>query len=163
MKTPAEDAIALLRAYLAAEYRADGGRMVLRVGEPVASADGLPAAVPLAFLTAWNPRSLARSERENLTALADLQAALEREGARVLPGEGVAADGSWREPSLLAIGIEPAAADEHARRHEQNAIVTARVGEPARLRVHRLEWRDGADAAGLDTRFIDWVASRAAD
>lgn len=162
MKTPADDAIALLRAYLQAEYRADGG-IVLRVGDTVAPAAGLPPGTPVAFLTAWNPRSLARSERENTTALADLRAALEREGARVLEGEGADPGGSWREPSLLAIGIEPDAADEHARRYEQNAIVTARVGEPARLRVHRVEWRDGAEAGGLDTAFIDWVASRAAD
>ena len=163
MKTPAEGATDLLRAYLAAEYRADAGKIVLRVGEAIPAMPGLAAATPVAFLTAWNPRSLARSERENTKALGDLRAALEREGAQVLAGEGVDPRGTWREPSLLAIGLEAARADDHARAHEQNAIVAGRVGEPARLRVHRIEWRDGAREAGLDTSFIDWVASAAAD
>jgi hypothetical protein len=163
VKTPAEDALALLRAYLAAEYRADAGRIVLRIGEPIPAGAGMEPGAPVAFLTAWNPRSLARSERENRKALADLRAAIERGGAKVLDGEGVDPRGSWREPSLLAIGLDAEHADDFAREHEQNAIVAGRVGDPARLRVHRLEWRDGTAAAGLDTRFIDWVASAAAD
>lgn len=163
MKTPPEDALSLLRAYLAAEYRAaaSGTPVTLRIGQ-AARVPGVADGAPLAFLTAWNPRSLARSESENRAALAELRAGLEREGARVLDGDGVAADGSWQEPSLLAIGLTPERADEWARTYEQNAIVTAVAGEPARLRVHRTEWRDGATSARLDTTFVDWVASGAA-
>lgn len=162
MKTPPDDALALLRAYLAAEYRVDADPpFALRIGTP-ARIPGVPDGTPLAFVTAWNPRSLARSEGENVKALAELRAGLEREGARVLDGAGVAADGTWQERSLLALGLEPDRADEWARTYEQNALVTARAGEPARLRVHRTEWRDGAAAARLDTTFVDWVASGAA-
>lgn len=161
VKTPPEDSLALLRAYLGADYRAiDGTRnFLLRIGEPVRGDGGLPGDAPLAFLTAWNPRSLARSERENTTAMADLRAALERDGAQVVDGESAGPDGSWREPSLLAMGLEPDRADAHAARYEQNAIVTARAGAPARLRVYRTEWRDPVEASDVDTRFIDWVAS----
>ncbi|HVF36265.1 MAG TPA: DUF3293 domain-containing protein [Candidatus Saccharimonadia bacterium] len=159
MKTPPEDSFALLRAYLGADYSAgDGARKwLLRIGQtPQGEAE---ADVALAFLTAWNPRSLARGERENTTAMADLRAALERDGARVLDGEGSCPEGTWSEPSFLALGLSPERADAHAARYEQNAIVTARAGEPARLRVYRVEWKEPVEAASIDTRFIDWVAS----
>lgn len=161
MKTPPEGSFDLLQAYLGADYRAADGAQewLLRIGEATATGADVPAGTPVAFLTAWNPRSLARSERENATAMADLRVALEREGARLVDGEGSCPKGTWREPGFLAFGISPERADAHAARHEQNAIVTARAGDAARLRVYRTEWREPVAATGIDTRFVDWVAS----
>ena len=112
------------------------------------------------FLTAWDPGSIPRGDAENRSALAAMRAALERH-ARVYDGVGADAGLTWHEPSLLAVGLPLEVADAEARRRRQNAIVTARPGGPARLRIYRRDWRAAVEAASLDMRFVDWVASPA--
>ena len=151
--------VRLMREYLDATYRAtiDGRAVVLRIG--TAPPDWLRQQ-DLVFITAWDPRSTPRGDAENRAALAALRAALEPH-ARVHDGFGADAGCTWHEPSLLAIGLPMGLADREAKRHDQNAIVVARAGDPTRLRVYRPDWRAAVEAASLDTRFVDWVASPA--
>ena len=154
-----EDPVRLMRAYLEAEYRATiaGRPLVLAIGgHPPAWCDD-----DLVVLTAWNPRSMPRADAENAAALESLRRALAPH-AQVHEAIGCdAARTSWAEPSLLAIGLSLDIADREARRHDQNATVTARCRGRVRLRMYRTEWRDAVEAACLDTRFVDWVASPA--
>ena len=101
-----------------------------------------------------------RDDAANRAALAALRSVLASH-ARVHEAVGADAGLTWHEPSLLAIGLPLDLADREARRHAQNAIVTVRAGEPARLRMYRPDWRAAVEAANLDMRFVDWVASPA--
>lgn len=159
MPEPDSEPVRLMREYLAADYRAsvDGREAVLRIG---AAPPSWLAHEDLVFITAWNPRSIPRAEADNRAALAALRDALGGH-ARVHDAVGSDPDGAWHEPSLLAIGLALDLADREARRHDQNAIVVARAGAPARLRVYRDDWRSAVEAASLDTRFVEWVASPA--
>lgn len=154
------DALALLRQYLAARYRVMFGDEILdlAIGAPVAHA-GLEAGAPYAFITAWNPRSMAQSRAANDLAQRGLDDLLADDGATLYGAIGGDPDGRWEEGSTFAVGVALEMADRLAARFEQNAIVAGTVGQPARLRVYRLEWREHAAAAGLDTAFVDWVAS----
>jgi hypothetical protein len=58
-----------------------------------------------------------------------------------LPGVGHIPGQSWREPLLLLSAIDIEFIDDIARRFDQNAIVSLRSGQTARLRVYRSEWR----------------------
>ena len=151
--------VRLMREYLDATYRAtvDGRAAVLRIG---ASPPDWLRHEDLVFITAWDPRSTPRGDAENRAALATLRAALEPH-ARVNDGFGADAGCTWHEPSLLAVGLPLELADREAQRHHQNAIVVVPAGGPARLRVYRPDWRAAVEAASLDTRFVDWVASPA--
>src|SRR5688572_2934081 len=139
MHAPSSDPVRLVREYLDADYRAtvDGRAVLLRIGAPAPS---WLRDVGLVFLTAWNPRSTPRPDAENRVALAALREALAQH-APVHDGVGADVQDTWQEPSLLAIGLPLDVADREARRHEQNAIVVARPGDAARLRIYRPVWR----------------------
>ena len=110
-----------LAAYRASEYRVFAQpELVLRIGEPSA-----------AFLTAANPHSERRPAAENLAALERL--AQDASAWRILRGEGRSADGRWREPSLLVLGIEREHARALGRRYGQNAIVFVERGAAPEL------------------------------
>lgn len=119
-----------LAAYRASEYRVFAQpELVLRIGEPSAALDRLlegARAASAAFLTAANPHSERRPAAENLAALERL--AQDASAWRILRGEGRSADGRWREPSLLVLGIEREHARTLGRRYGQNAIVFAERG-----------------------------------
>lgn len=159
MPTDDSEPVRLLREYLDADYRArvDGREAVLRIGRAPPSWLGRD---DLVLITAWNPRSIPRAEARNRAELAALRDALAPH-ARVHEAAGSGAGGNWQEPSLLAIGLPLDLADREARRHDQNAIVVARAGGTARLRLYRADWRAAVEAASLDTRFVEWVASPA--
>lgn len=125
-----ERASSLLQCYLTTDYEVHGRsareRFTLRIGqrEPKLAAmlarTGVQSA---AFITAWHPRSVERSRKQNEVAQARLRADLLRLRCVVLPAEGVGANGAWREPSWLALGLYPADAKRLARRYRQNAIL----------------------------------------
>jgi hypothetical protein len=136
------DAAGLLALYRACHYavRLPGGRTraTLRVDEPVPQAlnDWLAEAPFGAFITAYNPRSIAQPASENRAAQQALLDTLRTSGARVLPGAGRIPGQSWREPSLFVAGPTLTEIDALACRHSQNAIVLAHGNGLARLRSY---------------------------
>lgn len=76
-----------------------------------------------AFITAWNPNSLPLTADVNNDRQKNLIARLEEMGIPFYLGEGSSPDGEWREPSLLALGIQKAAAQALAAQFEQIAFV----------------------------------------
>lgn len=137
-----------LRAhYLAARYVVGDGPecFVLRVdasSEPLLALHRLHGVQCSAFLTACNPRSELRDAIENERAQHELVALLQQRGHVCVAGRGVDPAGRWPdEPSVLALGIAPADAEELALRFGQNALlVTGEDGVP------RLHWMQGPAA-----------------
>ena len=121
----------LIAAYQRTEYRVSDGvyAFVLRVEEPSPLLRACHAAHGVqcsAFLTAWNPHSAPTPLDVNTAAMSRLEQELDAMGLRWLRGEGVDPAGDWPgEPSLLALGLNEAAAVALARRFAQNAIVCA--------------------------------------
>ena len=159
------DSVALLRDYLKSHYRIGlaEGELTLRIGENVAH-PSLETGLPFAFMTAWNPRSMAQPRAANEAAQRGLDELLAKAGATLYPAVGGDPSGTWQEGSVFAVGVPLETADQLATQFEQNAIVAGRIGEPARLRVYRVEWKkaleqSGAESSALDTSLIDWVAS----
>jgi Protein of unknown function (DUF3293)/Phytanoyl-CoA dioxygenase (PhyH) len=117
--------------YRETDYHVDEyptGPFTIRIGEPRPEV----ADVEWAFVTACNPHSKPLSEAENDRRMAELANAVSGRW-RHYRGHGVGRDGSWREPSLLIVGIREPDAVELARRFGQNAIVAGGPGERARL------------------------------
>lgn len=134
----------LRAAYLATDYRVrlpQGGVARLRIGAPPPGALlALTHGAPWAVITAWNPRSQPMPRVWNRSAqravLADLRASPDVRAIRAAAGVG--ADG-WREPSLLAIGLDVVAARALCSRYAQLAFV-AGAGEAA----PQLHWTKAA-------------------
>lgn len=122
---------------------------VLRIGEVAALESFVARGTPLAILTAWNPGSVPMTRAANVASQRELLKRLRALGAVTLKARNSAERGAFAEPSFCALGIAIENCDRLARRFGQNAAVTARVGEPARLRVY---------GAGVDQPFVDWVA-----
>jgi len=130
--------VALARLYEATDYEVREGTapFTIRVGERSPEADAMLDARGLeawAFVTAENPGSVRLSDPENAARRAALEAEVAALGISSLRGRGVARDGSWREASLLLLGVDAGAAVALARRHGQRAIVAGARGEAARL------------------------------
>lgn len=120
-------------AYRATSYRV-GSDLVLRVGETSPALDELLARRDLgewAYLTAHNPGSVALSDEENRARQSELLRRVA--GYPVLLGEAVGDDGTWREASVLVLGIRPENALELAREFGQNAIICGTRGGVAEL------------------------------
>lgn len=150
------DVSALLRAYLAADYEClvHGRRYPLWVGETAPAVEAaLPEGRTFALITAWNPRSVARTPSENRAADQALRQALAAAGARFHAGAGMARDRGWREPGWLVVDMSLADFDALARRFDQLGALFWRRGEPVRLRMHA---RQPADDAGHAA--VDWLA-----
>ncbi len=110
--------------------------LVLKVGEPSERLDRLlevHGAASAAFVTAANPRSEKRSAAENAEAMGALDGILAAAGYPRYPGEGRNAERSWREPSVLAIGIFRANAQALGRLFGQNAVVFIEKGKAPEL------------------------------
>lgn len=126
----------LLEAYCSSDYEVQGNpAFILRIGQPSPALDRLleaSGASGAAFLTAANPRSVPRPAQENRAALEKLEKSLKYPFRR---GEGRARDATWREPSLLVIGIPRAEACALGRQYGQNAIVYADKGRVPELVV----------------------------
>ena len=132
-------------AYRATDYvvEAAGGAFTLRIDEPSAALALLHAQRGVrhsAYLSAWNPGSVARVVADNEAAHARLLAALAASGLEGIEGWGRDPGGEWpAERSLLVPGLVRSAALALARQFGQNAFLHA--GEDA---VPRLVWTGGA-------------------
>lgn len=139
---------ALLDAFFATDYLVclDEAEWVsIRIEQPLpAPLRKLVGQRAWGFITAWHPQAQMRAAADNLAAQRELLAALQAwPGAVIRPAIGIGASG-WREPSLFAIGPEPAMLDALARRHRQAAYVHGAGSEPARLRLLRACASDSA-------------------
>lgn len=148
----------LLAAYIAAHYRVDAphGGFTVRIG--TALSEDVARSAPgtaWAILTAWNPGAIPTAAATNRHAAARLAAQLDRLGMPCWPGLNHDGDGGHAEPSLLVPGLAAADADALAAQFGQLALVAGVIGGPARLRI----LAPRADMPGVDTRFVDWVAS----
>ncbi len=130
---------AVVDAYRATRYEVGGQPplFVLRVEEPSAALaachrnHGVHCS---AFLTAWNPGSRPAPPAENAAAGAALEQRLRAAGYRLLAGRGVDPSGAWPlEQSVLALGIERAAACALAREFGQAGLVFAGPDSVPRL------------------------------
>ena len=127
----------LLAAYENAEYRVFADRdFVLRIGEPSPELDALlefHRATTAVYVSAANPRGEQRSETDNAAATTALQSLIAAAGYPRYMGEGRDAGGSWREASLLVIGMYRENAIALGRLFQQNAIVFVERGGAAEL------------------------------
>lgn len=128
----------LAAAYQAAIYQVGGERPFrLELGRRCAALirlyrrTGCDCAL---FITACNPASRPTDRAANGAAQARLAAELARLSPRVLEGQGLDPQGQWPpEASLLALGIDAAAARALGARYGQNAVVWAGVEAVPRL------------------------------
>ena len=87
-----------------------------------------------AFITAYNPGSVAARPEENRARQGELERAVTAAGLCFYRGEGKGDDGAWpAEPSLLILGIVEDDAAALARRFGQAAFVFGERGTAARL------------------------------
>lgn len=146
--------IALMRAYLDAEYRWEwGGEWYpLRAGGPVPDLEAtFPDGREFGLVSAWNPHSVVQPEEANRSADAALHAALRASGAVYRPAFSSARNRSWREPSWLTVDLPLAELDALGRRFGQLANLYCRRGEPLRLRMYH------ARPLALEAAFVDWL------
>jgi hypothetical protein len=125
----------LLAAYQATHYKVTGTvtPFVLRVGHPSAELASLHRASGVncsAFITAWNPRSVAMSENVNRASQQRLESQLAAMNLTFLAAIGEDPAGAWPgEPSALVLGVSRSDAERVGRTFGQLAIVWS--GEPA--------------------------------
>jgi len=130
----------LLAIYYASTYRvrlSQGGTASLRIGQPLpASLLDLVGAAPWNFVTAWNPRSLARPRASNRQAQRQLMSELrQRDDVLVIrAGVGEGQTG-WREASLFVVGPDRATMDGLAEAYAQNAYLHGIGQDDMRLRA----------------------------
>jgi hypothetical protein len=136
----ASSELASWRADERASYYVDsdvGHPIRFRAGATNARLDALlgrEGASTWAFMTAWNPGSIAKARAANDAAQAKLAALLTSMKYTWLTGRGASDDGSWGpEESLLVLGISRRKARRLGRRFGQFAIVTGRAGSAATL------------------------------
>lgn len=138
---PAPPDGALLAAWRNSEYRVEtaSDRLVLRIDQhnpdlaALMQAEGISNA---AYITADNPFSRVVSEADNAAARQRLQARLNAEGWRWLPGLGIDPTGDpTGEHSLLVLGIALDDAIKVGREFEQHAILTIGAHAIPRLQM----------------------------
>ena len=101
----------IVEAYRAAIYEVDGpeGLVRLRIDKRDSATDRLlvsAGASTAAFITAYNPASIALCEAENRAAHENLQGELLRGAVPYLPARGVDPRGLWPdEPGFLVLGL----------------------------------------------------------
>jgi hypothetical protein len=119
----------LLAAYRAAHYKVTDTAtpFVLRVGHRSAELAALHLASGVncsAFITAWNPRSVPRSESLNRALQQRLESELAAMRLTLRAGIGEDPAGVWPgEPSVLVLGIPRSEAERIGHRFDQLAIV----------------------------------------
>ncbi len=122
----------LIQAYRETHYRVEGvDPFTLMVGQ--VSAEVLKAFAKLgfkscAFVTAWNPYSIALKPEENNILERKLNLHLNAQGLSYTPGEGGNPSNGWPgERSSLVWGVSETNAREIAEAFQQNAFIC--VGE----------------------------------
>jgi hypothetical protein len=146
--------IALMQAYLDAEYRWEwGGEWYpMQIGTTVSDLEAtFPDGREFGLFSAWNPYSVERPEETNRAADAALHAALRGSGAIYRPGFSSARNRSWREPSWVTVDLPLAEFDALASRFGQLGTLYCHRGEPLRLRMYR------ARPAAVAAPFVDWL------
>jgi len=127
-----------IAAYEKAQYVVFGEpELLIRIGVPNRDLDELLAAedaVSAAFLTAANPRGVARTPWQNEIANAALVQSQTQAGFACFEGEGRDPQGRWTpERSVLVVGISRADAKAVGRAFEQNAILFVERGRSPEL------------------------------
>jgi hypothetical protein len=118
-----------LAAYVAAHYRVTGTAtpFVLRVGHRSAELAAVHQVSDVncsAFITAWNPQGVARSDSLNRASQQRLETQLSAMGVTFLSGVGEDPSGVWPdEPSVLVLGMSRSEAERVGRTFDQLAIV----------------------------------------
>lgn len=133
-----DDRAALDAAYRRTHYVVPSLQLTLRIDRLHPDLDEELARLGVSdwvFLSAANPYSGPLCDAENRARHDNLLRALDAEGYRYVEGHGEAPGEQWpAERSVLVLGMDAAAGEAWANRFEQNAIVTGRKGEAARLR-----------------------------
>lgn len=129
------DATQLATAYAEAEYVVEHGGQTLRVqvGRPAADLEASLPATRYAFITAWNPASNPRSDRDNRLADARLVARIESFGLSRQPAWAQSPDGRWHEPGWLLLDTPNAQVLELAHEFCQAGVLDWARGEPVSL------------------------------
>jgi len=127
----------LIEAYRDSDYVVfTEPELVLRIGEPSERLDRLlevHGAESAVFVTAANPHGKPRSAAENAEAMGALDGMLAAAGYPRYPGEGRNEERTWREPSVLALGIYRDNAEALGRLFGQNAVVFIEKGHAPEL------------------------------
>lgn len=128
--------------YDATTYRIEGpeGPIDIRVGRANPKVDALLRRVggndldDWAFITAWNPRSVATPADANASAQSRLLAAVRERGLVFLEGDGIPDHPGWCvERSIWIAGITRQEAAQLGVRFGQYAVVVGTVGQAALL------------------------------
>ena len=122
----------LIQAYRETHYRVEGVEpftlKVDQVSSEVLRALAKRGLKSCAFVTAWNPYSIALKEEENTILERKLNLHLNAQGLNHTPGEGVHPSNGWPgERSSLVWGVSETNAREIAEEFQQNAFIW--VGE----------------------------------
>lgn len=118
----------LIAAYRATHYRVLQPReFTLNIGQPCPELAALyheRRVTCAAFLTAWNPLSVATDAATNAAFQRELADSIAAQGYPSLAGFGTDPSGQWPgEDSLLVLGIDRRHASDLGNRFRQNAIV----------------------------------------
>ncbi len=133
------------------EFSSDLGPGALRIGhaDPVAAAlIRRQAAHGAAFLTAENPMGRRIGDDDNAARMKQLDDLLRERCCLVVPGVGRAPDDSWRETSVLVVGLTEREVDTLADHFEQAAYVWVDREGRATLRLRLGDGRYETDRAG---------------
>ena len=128
MNNPSNITDAVIQAYCETEYHVYATTpFVLNVGIPSAELSRLHNRCCVccsAFLSAWNPYSVAHDARDNTTRQTALIARLHEQSLPFLTGVGQHPEGPWpAEASVLVLGLGRDQAIVLATRFEQNAVL----------------------------------------
>lgn len=128
----------LWRAYSETHYIVDAEPpFVLFVGKSSPELDELLVSSrceSAAFITAWNPDSVALPLAENERRQTELMQDLRQRGLQVVSGRGHHLSNGWEpEESLLVLGLQMEAARVLCKKYGQLAFVTAQRGGRAEL------------------------------
>lgn len=127
----------LLTAYVNTVYRVDALDISIRINTQNSKLDQFliqQASNTWTFVSAWNPRSMPFSQKENDSFHQKLVKKVENYDFKYFSGYGIGIDTSWPpEKSLFILGISKAKAIELGRAFEQNAIVYGAYNQLAQL------------------------------
>jgi hypothetical protein len=120
----------LIQAYRETHYRVEGvdpfTLMVGQVSAEVLKAFAKRGVKSCAFVTAWNPYSIALKPEENTILERKLNLHLNAQRLSHTPGEGVHPSNGWHgERSFLVWGVSEKNAREIAEAFQQNAFIWA--------------------------------------